>query len=308
MAAALQHDSTAQCLGIPAPGPSRRGKSVRPLRLDLSKPTVLVSCDVPGRPRSLTALVEDMYPKCFVVFVGLGVEFASWARNAMRNNMRPPYRLPSSLCVVIATMVASAGNTCWAQLAMPDKAEYKLAAGSSIHGKAYAFGYQMCFLQRRLGKLYLNGQEIDDPTSSMLLEKLCAEYNVPLSDKKSMQKLLAGQQFAQLVLPYYTLRYHNQNGSDQQMAIVLLAPAEIQELRPVFELWLAEQQREQEGRLKEARDFQNKNVMLAMQAEALNVQRAIAREARAGADALKEIAREAKAGVDALKEIDRKTK
>ena len=243
---------------------------------------------------SLTSLVEGVYPSGLVLFLRVGVKLASWARNAMRNDMRPPYRFPSSLCVVIAAVVASAGNVTWAQLAMPDKAEYKLAAGSSIHGKAYAFGYQMCFLQRRFGKLYLNGQEIDDPTSSVLLEKLCSEYNVPLSDKKSMQKLLAGQQFAQLILPYYTLRYHNQNGADQQMAIVLLAPAEIQELRPVFELWLAEQQREQERRLKEARDLQNKNVMLAMQAEALNVQRAIAREAKAGADALKEIDRKTK--------------
>ncbi len=42
VAAALQHDPTAQCLGIPAPGASRRGSPVRSHGVRLSKRTGLV--------------------------------------------------------------------------------------------------------------------------------------------------------------------------------------------------------------------------------------------------------------------------
>ena len=42
VAAALQHDSNAQCLGLSPPGASRRGNPVRSLRLRLYKRTGLV--------------------------------------------------------------------------------------------------------------------------------------------------------------------------------------------------------------------------------------------------------------------------
>ncbi len=42
VAAALQHDPTTQCLGIPAPGASRRGSPVRSHGVSLSKRTGLV--------------------------------------------------------------------------------------------------------------------------------------------------------------------------------------------------------------------------------------------------------------------------
>ena len=43
VAAAHQHDPTAQCLGLPAPGPSRRGSPVRSHGVRLSKRTGLVA-------------------------------------------------------------------------------------------------------------------------------------------------------------------------------------------------------------------------------------------------------------------------
>lgn len=182
-------------------------------------------------------------------------------------------------------MCAIAPSLCPAQVALPQKDQWSMHDGSKVHGQAYGFGYQLCFLQRRGGKLLLNGQKIEDPTSNALLKKLCEERGVPLDDPERLQKLLAKQRFAQLVLPYYTLRYHDQSGKDQMVPTILLAPDELQELRPVFETWLAEKQREHEERMRYAQELQNQQLMLAMQAEALLAQQAMARAAARSAAA-----------------------
>ena len=182
-------------------------------------------------------------------------------------------------------MCVSAPPMLFAQVAMPQKDEWQMHNGAVVRGKAYAFGYQLCFLQRRGGKILLNGQKISDPASNALLKKLCDEQGVPLDDSKQLQAVLSKQRFAQIVLPYYTLKYHDHAGKDQQIPTILLAPDEIQELRPVFEAWLAEKQRENEERMRRAQELQNQQAMLAMQAEALQAQQAMAYAAQANAAA-----------------------
>lgn len=172
-----------------------------------------------------------------------------------------------------------------AQVAMPQKDQWKMHDGTVFRGQAYAFGYQLCFLQRRGGKILLNGQKLDDPASNALLKKLCDEQGVPLDDPKQLQAILSKQRFAQIILPYYTLKYHDHTGKDQQLPTILLSPDEIQALRPVFETWLAEKQRENEERMRRAQELQNQQAMLAMQAEALQAQQAMAYAAQANAAA-----------------------
>lgn len=170
-----------------------------------------------------------------------------------------------------------------AQIAMPEKDEWKLHDGTKIQGKAYDFGYELCFIQRRLGKLLMNGQQVDDPRSSDLLRKICEEYQIPLTDPKSLHRILSKQPFAQIVKPYYTIKYHDTNGQDRQVPILLLAAEEKQMLRPIFEVWRAEKQREHEERVRQAQELRNQQMMLAMQAQALQAQQAMAMAAEAEA-------------------------
>jgi len=186
---------------------------------------------------------------------------------------------------VVGAIIALLPTSIPAQVAFPRKDEWKMHDGSTVRGQPYAFGYQLCFLQRRGGKLLLNGQKIEDPSSHALLQKLCDEQRIPLDDTERLQKLLAKQRFAQIVLPYYTLRYTDPSGKDQMIPTILLAPEEIQELRPVFEMWLAEQHREHEERMRYAQQLRNQQAMLEMQADALRAQEAMARAAARSAEA-----------------------
>ena len=187
-------------------------------------------------------------------------------------------------CFTLAVCTLSPRIT-HAQVAMPQKDEWKMHDGVVVRGKAYAFGYQLCFLQRRGGKLLLNGQKIEDPASNALLQKLCDAQGVPLDDPKKLQAILAKQLFAQIVIPYYTMKYHGHAGRDEEIPTILLAPEEIHGLRPVFEVWIAEKQREHEEQMQRAQELQNQEAMIAMQAEALQAQREIARAAERNAAA-----------------------
>lgn len=202
-----------------------------------------------------------------------------------------------ALTFVYASVSASEGR-----LVMPDKAEWKMHDGTVIRGKPYDFGYQLCFLQRRRGKLFLNGAEVEDATSTALLRALCAEYGVPIDDAKELQKRLRKLPFAQAVLPYYTLRYHDlDTGGDRQLPTILLAAEEKATLRPVFEQWLEKKREDHEKAVQRAQEIRNQQAMLAMQAAALDAQRDMARAAERSAEAAQKQA-------DELRELNRKVK
>jgi hypothetical protein len=194
--------------------------------------------------------------------------------------------------LIVATGVILVTSASIAQVEMPPKGEWRMHDGSLVRGKAYGFGRQLCFLQRRGGKILLNGQKVDDPTSSELLKKLCAEQGIPLDEPKKLQEILSKQPFAQVVMPYFTLKYHNDSGGDAEIAIALLAPDEIQELRPVFEVWLKEKQREHEEQMRQAMELRNQRAMIAMQREALRAQQDMAAAAKKSAEANKKAADE----------------
>ncbi len=201
-------------------------------------------------------------------------------------------RAAAGFSLISATAFFLAASAALGQVQMPPKEEWRMHDGSLVRGKAYAFGRQLCFLQRRGGKILLNGQKVDDPTSSELLNKLCTEQGIPLDEPKELQAILSKQPFAQIVMPYFTLKYHNANGGDAEIAIILLAPDEIQELRPVFEVWLKEKQREHEEQMRQAMELRNQQAMIAMQKEALRAQQDMAAAAKKSAEANKKAADE----------------
>jgi hypothetical protein len=207
--------------------------------------------------------------------------------------------VPGFLMLALVFARSEASDT---EVVMPEKTEWKLHDGTTIRGKAYDFGYQLCYLQRRRGKLLLNGAEVEDATSQALLKALCEEYGVPVNDEKELQKRLAKQRFAQAILPYYTLRYHDlDTGADQQLPTILLAGEEKASLRPVFEQWLAKKLEEHQEAVKRAQEIQNQRAMLAMQAAALDAQRSMAKAAQKNADANKKAA-------DELEKLNKKVK
>jgi len=210
-------------------------------------------------------------------------------------------------CATLAICALSPRIT-HAQVAMPQKDEWKMHDGGIVRGKAYAFGYQLCFLQRRGGKILLNGQKIEDPASNALLRKLCDEQGVPLDDPKRLQAILAKQRFAQIVLPYYTMKYHSHVGRDEEVPTILLAPEEIQELRPVFEAWMGEKRREHEEQMQRAQELQNQQAMVALQAQALQAQQDMARAAQRNAAANERNADANKRQADELERIRRKSR
>ena len=207
----------------------------------------------------------------------------------------------SAGCLALAVLVTSA-NALDNDLVMPDKTEWKMHDGEVIHGKPYDFGYQLCFLQRRRGKLLLNGAEVKDTKSHALLKALCDEYGVPVDDEKELQKRLSKLRFAQAILPYYTLRYHDlDTGADSQLPTILLAAEEKANLRPVFEQWLVKKREEHEKAVQRAEEIQNQRAMLAMQAAALDAQRDMVAAAERNAEANKKQA-------DELEKLNKKLK
>ncbi len=177
---------------------------------------------------------------------------------------------------VFCLCVAIEPSAVHAQMPLPEKNEWKLHDGSKLKGKAYTFGSELCFIQRRGGKILMNGQKVDDPNSSVLLTKICEQKQLPLNDPKQLQAVLSRQPFAQIVDWYATLKYHDDAGRDRQVPVLLLAPEEINLLRPMFEEWRAEKQREHEEQVRRAQELQNQQAMLFMQAQALQAQQAMA--------------------------------
>lgn len=189
----------------------------------------------------------------------------------------------SQLSALVFSMWAFAKPILFAQVVMPQQDEWRMHDGAVVRGKAYTFEQQACFLQRRNGTLLLKGQTINNPTSNVLVKKLCEEQGVPADAPKKLEAVLSKQRFARIALPYYTLKYDDQTGRDQQIPTMLLAPAEQQQLRPLFEEWRAHKQREHEERMRQAQEVQDRRTMLALQAEANRVTRAIAEATQANA-------------------------
>lgn len=158
--------------------------------------------------------------------------------------------------------------------AMPDKNEWRLRNGGKFSGVAHDFGYQLCLIQRRMGKVLVNGAEVKNPGTLALLKRLAEHYSVPIDDPRALQKHLAGQPYAQVVMPYFTLKY-DAAGQEQQVPVALLADEDIVLLRPAFNAWCEAQQRAHEERMFRAQQLENEQARLVMQAEELAVQRSI---------------------------------
>ena len=220
-------------------------------------------------------------------------------------------RIAVALCCATQVLV---GVSAFALDGMPDKDAWKLRNGASFTGSAHDFGYQLCLLQRRMGKVYVNGAEVKNVGTQALLEQLAKHYSVPIDDPKALQKHLATKPYAQVVMPYFTLKY-DAGGREQQVPVVLLADEDVALLRPAFNAWCQEKQREHEERMFRAQQLQNEQARLAMQAEELAVQRSIEQAAWNQAYAASQTADAANRGVmeiqqqgQTLKKIERNIK
>ena len=220
-------------------------------------------------------------------------------------------RIAVTLCCATQVFVSVSA---FALDGMPDKDTWKLRNGGTFSGIAHDFGYQLCLLQRRMGKVYVNGAEVKNLGTQALLGRLAEHYSVPVDNPKSLQKHLARQPYAQVVMPYFTLKY-DAGGREQQVPVVLLAEEDVALLRPAFNAWCQEKQREHEERMFRAQKLQNEQARLAMQAEELAVQRSIEQAAWNQAYAASETADATNRGVtemqqqgETLKKIERNSR
>lgn len=217
--------------------------------------------------------------------------------------------IPGSLryCYAVVLLLS---NLAFGEVPLPEKTDWKYADGTSFEGTARDFAYQLYFLQRRGGKLQLNGQELSNPVSvggmplfvagggaDKLLPLLCENFGVPLHDENKLHQFLAGRPFAQVILPYYTLCYTTPQGRDNQVPVALLHGSDINLLRPAFDDWIQRKQAEQQAFLEKIQTARNQQMMLAMQLQALRAQQSMAMSHRdlanaqqQEADALKRIA------------------
>lgn len=209
-----------------------------------------------------------------------------------------PKRIAVALCCALQVLVVASAL---ALDGMPGKDTWKLRNGASFTGNAHDFGYQLCLLQRRMGKVYVNGAEVKNAGTQALLEQLAEHYSVPIDDPKALQKHLAKQPYAQVVMPYFTLKY-DAGGREQQVPVALLAEDDIALLRPAFDAWCQEKQREHEERVFRAQQLQNEQMRLAMMAEELAVQRSIEQAAWNQAYAASQTADAANRGVTEMQQ------
>lgn len=219
--------------------------------------------------------------------------------NAMKGgpNMRLPRSAALAIALVSAGLAVSVPTNATAQSAIPDRLTWTLHDGTVIRAKAYDFGYQQYLLQRRHGKLFLNGNRLEDVTADPLLVKLAEVYEVPLTIPAQLQKVLVAQPNATLVLPFPTLKFDGIQGRGSEVATILLAPEDIQLLRPAYDAWREAQRQKFEAgqeklaeRARQEQELRNQEQMLFMQAMQLQAQIETARAAWAQAAATEQVA------------------
>lgn len=161
------------------------------------------------------------------------------------------------------------------QLSLPTKDTWSLASGGSFEGRALGYNYRMLFVQRRHGRLIVNGAKVEKPADDALLAAVCKLNGVPIADGKALQAALSKQRGAQIIVPYYTLRYTSVAGGENEVPVVLLSGEDVATLRPSFDAWLAEKQREYQEQMFRLQELANQQYMLAMQQEQLRAQRSM---------------------------------
>ncbi len=193
------------------------------------------------------------------------------------------------VAVGICCVVFTTAECVWAQADLPQKTIWRMTSGGDFEGSAYDFGYHFCFLQRRLGKLYLNGVKLESAMGRALLVKLCDEKGIDLDDEPALQKKLAREPWAQLVLPFFTLKYHDTSGFDREVPTILLHPDEQALLRPAAQAWQAQKRREHEERLRYVQQQENEQARRQQMQQALAFLQSIEQAAWAQAYHLRSI-------------------
>jgi hypothetical protein len=214
--------------------------------------------------------------------------------------MRYPTVIRLFACVFVSVISAAAASA-----ELPDKTDWKLVSGAVFEGRATGFGQSVLCLQRRQGKLLVNGERVENPASLLLVEALAAKYDVPVGNPKALQSYLARQPFAQVALPFHTLLYVA-DGREQAVPIILLDAEDAGLLKPSFAAWQALQMEMQltreeveRTRRQHEQELQNQQAVLQMQAQALRLQRSMEQASWAQAAMMQEAAFAAAVAADA---------
>jgi hypothetical protein len=119
---------------------------------------------------------------------------------------------------------------------LPNKTEWELFSGAVFQGTPTGFGRAALCLQRRRGKLFVDGMKVADPAGFALVRALAAEHAIPIDDDKTLQKYLAKEPQAQKVIPFETLQYIAE-GRQQAVPLILLAANDRALLLPALNEW-----------------------------------------------------------------------
>ncbi len=160
-------------------------------------------------------------------------------------------------------------------ISLPTKTTWSLAGGGDFDGRALGYNYRLLVVQRRRGELMVNGAKVEKPSDDPLLVAVCQLNNIPITDGRALQATLAKQRGAQAIVPYYTLRYSPPAGGESEVPVALLAGGDIAELRPSFDAWLAEKQREYQEQMFRLQELANQQQIMSMQQEQLRAQQSM---------------------------------
>jgi carboxylesterase type B len=105
-----------------------------------------------------------------------------------------------------------------------------------FQGTPTGFGRAALCLQRRHGKLFVDGMKVGNPAGLALVRALAAEHAIPIDDDKTLQKYLAKEPRAQKVIPFETLQYIAE-GRQQAVPLILLAANDRALLLPALNEW-----------------------------------------------------------------------
>ena len=190
--------------------------------------------------------------------------------------------------VTVIVGIASLSAAQAQHVALPAKDTWSLASGGNFEGRALGYNYRMLFIQRRHGQLWVNGAKVKKPSDDALLAAVCRLNEVPITDGKALQAKLSRQPGAQVIVPYYTLQYVSSAGVNNEVPVVLLSLEDVADLRPSFDAWLAERQREYQEQLFRLQQLANQQQMLAIQQEQLRVQQSMMQASWAQVEAIED--------------------
>ncbi len=144
--------------------------------------------------------------------------------------------MPRKHCFLLVSVLALLSVNRLGVAELPKKTDWELSSGAVFQGTPTGFGRAALCLQRRHGKLFVDGMKVGNPAGLALVRALAAEHAIPIDDDKTLQKYLAKEPRAQKVIPFETLEYIAE-GRQQAVPLILLAANDRVLLLPALNEW-----------------------------------------------------------------------